>query len=130
MQTKVTKKKGRKPAKKNKNYVFNGILVGLKEVLAHKRGEITLPSRYVDVPPRVDVKAIRTRLKMSQSEFAERFYFPIRTLQDWELGRNQPYSPIRAYLLVIATNPKMVEKVLRGPGAEQIARAVMPQSAA
>jgi putative transcriptional regulator len=129
MQTKVTKKKAtRKPAKTNE--VFNGILQGLKEVLAHKRGEIILPSRYVDVPPRVDVKAIRTRLKMSQSEFAERFYFPIRTLQDWELGRNQPYSPIRAYLLVIATNPKMVEKALRGPGAEQIARAIMPQSAA
>ena len=108
----TTKKAARKP----NNRVFNGILAGLKEVVAHKRGEITLPSRYVDVAPQVDVKAIRTKLKLSQSEFADRFYFPIRTLQDWELGRNQPLSPIRAYLVCISRNPKMVEKALR-PGA-------------
>ncbi len=129
MARKATTRKDTRKAPKN-NEFFNGLLTGLKEVAAHRSGEITLPSRYVDVPPSVDVKAIRTRLKLSQSEFADRFYFPIRTLQDWELGRNQPLSPIRAYLLVIANNPKMVERALRGPGAKQIAREVMPQSAA
>ena len=93
MARKATTRKDTRKAPKN-NEFFNGLLTGLKEVAAHRSGEITLPSRYVDVPPRVDVKAIRTRLKLSQSEFADRFYFPIRTLQDWELGRNQPLSPI------------------------------------
>jgi putative transcriptional regulator len=126
--TENTNRENRRKAPKKNNYVFNGIMEGLKEVLAHKRGEIKLNSYFVPNP--VDVKAIRTRLKLSQSEFAARFYFPIRTLQDWELGRNQPYSPIRAYLLVIANNPKMVEKALRGPGAKQIAREVIPRSVA
>lgn len=105
--------KGRK-AVRNSDYVFDGIRDGLKEVLAHVRGETTLPRREYDVVPNVDVKAIRAKLKLSQSEFAARFYFPIRTLQDWELGRNQPLSPIRAYLLVIERAPKVVEKALRG----------------
>ena len=109
---KVTnKKKARKPAKKNKDYVFNGILAGLKEVLAHKRGEIKLNSYFVPNP--VDVKAIRGKLRLSQSEFSERYGFPIRTLQDWELGRNQPSGPVRCYLLVIEQEPKKVEKILR-----------------
>lgn len=110
MQTKVTKKKAtRKPAKNNE--VFNGILAGLKEVLAHHRGEIKLNSYFVPNP--VDVKAIRGKLRLSQSEFCERYGFPIRTLQDWELGRNQPSGPICCYLLVIEQEPKKVEKILR-----------------
>jgi putative transcriptional regulator len=108
---KVTnKKKARKPAKKN-NYLFNGIMEGLKEVLAHKRGKIKLSSYFVPNP--VDVKAIRAKLRLSQLEFSERYGFPIRTLQDWELGRNQPPGPVRCYLLVIEQEPKKVEKILR-----------------
>src|SRR2546422_10980784 len=96
------KKSARKPAR---NTVFEGILAGLKESLAHVRGEIDLPVRYYDVTPQVDVKAIRTKLKLSQSEFASRYGFNVRTLQDWELGRVQPLSAIRAYLIVIDHAP-------------------------
>ncbi len=113
MSKKGSATKGARKAPKKNDYVFNGILQGLKQSLAHVRGEIALPSRHYDVPPNVDVKAIRTKLKLSQSEFAERFYFPVRTLQDWEHKKNQPLSPIRAYLVVIDKNPEMVEKALR-----------------
>lgn len=34
-----------------------------------------------------DVKAIRERLGLSQSQFAERFDFSVRTVQEWEQGR-------------------------------------------
>ena len=79
----------RKTPRRDKR-VFNGILAGLKEVAAHKRGEIKLNSYLV--PSLVDVKAIRNKVGLSQSEFSARYGFPIRTLQDWELGRNQPRS--------------------------------------
>ena len=41
--------------------------------------------------PRVpDVQAIRRKLHMSQSEFATRFGFSVRTVQEWEQGRALP----------------------------------------
>jgi len=95
----------------------NKILAGLKESLAYVRGEIDLPVRYYDVTPQVDVKAIRTKLKLSQSEFASRYGFNVRTLQDWELGRVQPLSAIRAYLIVIDHAPATVERALRRAAA-------------
>jgi putative transcriptional regulator len=90
--------------------VGKGVIEGLKEAIAHARGQTTLPSyRY---PGRVDLKAIRAKLGLSQSEFAERYGFNLRTLQDWERSRVQPPSAVRAYLAVIDRFPKTVEKAL------------------
>ena len=48
----------------------------LREVLAHQRGEITLPSRIVEPMPAERVKAIRKSVARSPREFAERFGVP------------------------------------------------------
>jgi hypothetical protein len=50
----------------------------------------------------------------TQSQFARRFGFSARTLQDWELGRAKPPSAVRAYLTVIDRFPETVEKALLG----------------
>src|ERR1035438_2228756 len=81
--------------------VGRDVVQGLKEAAGQVRGEISLRSYEYDVPGPVDVKAIRTKLGLSQSQFAGRFGFSTRTLQDWELGRAQPPSAVRAYLTVI-----------------------------
>jgi putative transcriptional regulator len=87
---------------------------GLKEAAAHVRGEKSLRAYEYDVPGPVDVKAIRGKSGLSQSQFARRFGFSARTLQDWELGRAQPPSAVRAYLTVIDRFPETVEKALLG----------------
>ena len=87
---------------------------GLKEVAAHARGEKSLRAYEYDVPGPVDVKAIRAKSGLSQSQFARRFGFSTRTLQDWELGRAHPPSAVRAYLTVIDRFPKTGEKALLG----------------
>ena len=92
--------------------VAGDIIAGLKEVAAFARGEISLPVRMVNVPGRVNIRAIRNGLGLSQSEFAARYGFVLRTLQEWEQGRTQPESPLRAYLLVIERNPQAVETAL------------------
>jgi putative transcriptional regulator len=97
------------PRAKKAAHVSNRI----QEGVARTRREMEIPVRYYDTVPDVDVKAIRTKLKLSQSEFSTKFRFPLRTLQDWELGRNQPLTPIRAYLIVIDKEPVVVEKALR-----------------
>jgi putative transcriptional regulator len=65
-------------------------------------------------PGAVDVKAIRTKSGLSQAEFAKRYGFNVRTLQDWESSGAQPPSPVRAYLTVIDRFPDMVAKALKG----------------
>jgi putative transcriptional regulator len=61
------------------------------------------PARRVSL-----AKRIRWRLRMSQSEFAKAFHIPVGTLRDWEQHRREPDQAARAYLEVIARNPKAV----------------------
>jgi DNA-binding transcriptional regulator YiaG len=63
-------------------------------------------------PPEVDVKKVRERFGLSQSEFAARYPFELDTIQNWEQGRNQPDSVSRTLLKVIEENPAVVERVL------------------
>ena len=65
-------------------------------------------------PAAVDVKSIRGKMGLSQAEFAKRYGFNVRTLQDWESSGAQPPSPVRAYLTVIDRFPDMVAKALKG----------------
>jgi putative transcriptional regulator len=93
--------------------VANSIRRGLEEALAYARGEADKSKFRVHVPQRIDVRAIRTRLHMTQEQFAARFGFSVNTLRHWEQGKRQPEGPTRAYLLVIDRAPDTVRKVLR-----------------
>jgi DNA-binding transcriptional regulator YiaG len=64
------------------------------------------------VPPDVDVKRVRERSGLSQSEFAARYPFELDTIQNWEQGRYQPDSVSRTLLKVIEENPEIIERVL------------------
>ena len=90
------------------------LIASAKEMVAHATGELKLKEYEVKLPPQVDVLAIRQRLKVSQAEFARRFGFSPRAVQDWEQGRRKPETAARAYLLVIAHDPKAVDRALRG----------------
>jgi putative transcriptional regulator len=84
----------------------------MREVVDHAEGKVAPPMRYVDVPEDVDVKAIRSRLGLSQAEFSRRYAVSQRSLQEWEQGRRRPEGAVRAYLTVIERNPKAVEEAL------------------
>jgi putative transcriptional regulator len=88
------------------------ITSGLSEGIAHMRGEIKLRTRVVEVPDAIDVRAIREKAGMSQAEFASRYGFSGRTLQEWEQGRARPDSAVRAYLIVIDRDPDAVQRAL------------------
>ncbi len=92
--------------------VGKDVVAGLKEAIAHARGELDLPAREYEVPGPVDVRAIRARSGLSQSEFAREYGFSVRTLQEWESGGAKPPSAVRAYLTVIDRNPKAVRAAL------------------
>jgi putative transcriptional regulator len=59
-----------------------------------------------------NVKKLRERLGLTQEAFAAVYRIPIGTLRDWEQRRKLPDAPARAYLTVIARNPKAVAGLL------------------
>jgi putative transcriptional regulator len=103
-----------KMAKKRHSALGKRLIASAKEMVAHAKGEIELDSYEVKVPPQVDVTAIRKRFRLSQAEFARRFGFSPRAVQEWEQRRRTPESAARAYLLVIDREPKAVDRALRG----------------
>jgi len=93
--------------------VASSIRRGLREAIAYAEGKADESAYRVRVPVKIDVKAIRARLQMTQEEFAGRFGFSVNTLRHWEQGSRQPEGPTRAYLLVIERAPKAVQKALQ-----------------
>lgn len=92
-----------------KNTKFGSDLIeALKEVRAHRRGEIALPSRKVDVLSAQRVKAIRTSLSHSPKDFEQRFGIPARTIEGWEQGRKLDVAS-SILMNVIERTPDVVE---------------------
>ena len=61
-------------------------------------------------------KIIRRALDLTQEEFAARYRIPLGTLRDWEQGRAEPDQPTRAYLTLIARDPRACQPDLESKG--------------
>lgn len=70
--------------------VADSIRCGLKQAVAYAKGEADVEAYRGHVPPKVDVRAIRAKLGLTQEEFAARFGFSVDTLRQWEQGRQRP----------------------------------------
>ena len=67
-------------------------------------------------PAEIDVRTVRTRLALSQEEFALRFGLDLSTLRNWEQGRSRPDAAARAALWTIAYSPDAVESAVAASG--------------
>jgi len=66
---------------------------------------------------------LRKRLGLSQAEFAKQYRINLRTLQDWEQGRQKPEDIARVYLRVIERNPDAVSAALKDPHPDPLPQA-------
>jgi putative transcriptional regulator len=66
----------------------------------------------VHIPDEINVRRIRKKASMSQSEFADYFGVNKRTVQEWEQGRRVPTGAARAFLTVIDKEPEAVRRAL------------------
>jgi putative transcriptional regulator len=89
------------------------IVEGLEQAIAWTRGENEDVRVTLVQVPEVDVREVRRKMGLSQSQFATKFGFPPATLRNWEQGRARPDAPTRVLLAVIARHPEAVEDVLR-----------------
>ena len=90
---------------------FNELVTSVQEAGEIKRGS-RKPSRVFEIRP-VDIKAVRRKLRRTQSEFALMIGVSVSTLRNWEQGRRRPDGPARALLKVATENPEAIEQALR-----------------
>lgn len=92
--------------------LFEELLGSVKEAVAISKGEAK-PSRVFRIDP-VDVKAIREKAGLSQSELANMMRVSVRTLQNWEQGRRRPTGPASALIRIFEKSPQSAVEALCG----------------
>jgi putative transcriptional regulator len=106
----------KKPPAKKHTAAGRRLVRSVKQAIAWANGEecpvrVTMVS--VERAPIVDVRSVRQKLGLSQSQFAAQFGFTSATVKNWEQGRTKPDGPARILLAVIAHHPEAVEDALR-----------------
>ena len=86
------------------------LLNSARQAAAIARGEAEPARLYV--PAEIDVKAIRTRVGVSQDDFASEFGFTVNQIKDWEQNRTRPLGGVRAYLILIDRQTDVVRQML------------------
>ena len=94
-----------------KREAFEQLVTSVRQAGKIRRG--AKPSRSFSFAP-ADVKAIRSRLRKSQSEFAVMIGVSVATLRNWEQGRRTPEGPALALLRVASAEPQAVRRALQG----------------
>lgn len=84
---------------------FAELISSVRDMGRHMRGEKVTGARVTKVRE-PNVRTIRRKSGLSQSQFAALIGVNLRTLQNWEQGRTRPTGPARALLRIVAKNPK------------------------
>ena len=85
-----------------------------KEIAAHLRSEIELPSYKVsnDVFTPQRIKAIRQKVAASTKEFERLFGISARTMESYEQGRRRLDGAMQALLRIIEREPEAARRAL------------------
>lgn len=97
--------------------IANKLLKAAREAANHAEGKRVPSMReyQVMVPMRVDVKATRKKMDLTQEAFAQMFGFPLSTLKKWESGQRQPELAARILLRTIERFPEKVIEANQSP---------------
>lgn len=90
---------------KNFNNLINSVEEA-KEIIQGKKE----PSRkfYIDEP---NAKEIRSKMELSQTQFATLLNISVHTLRNWEQGRRHPEGPARVLLNVAYKHPEVLREM-------------------
>jgi putative transcriptional regulator len=88
------------------------LIESAKEARKIARGEADPNTYKIHIPTKVNVRAVRVRMNLTQEEFAIRYRLTLARVRDWEQGRSLPDITARAYLTIIEREPQAVERAL------------------
>lgn len=116
---------------KDENDVGALLVRGLREAIAHKRGEevdaritaakVTVRSVDVVPPPEyqdIDIRRVRERLGLSQAVFASLIGASASTVRAWERGARRPSDMARRLIELAEREPRVFEEDLVVVGDE------------
>jgi DNA-binding transcriptional regulator YiaG len=83
--------------------------LGRMNVFVRRRRDIADPAAFIT--------EIRTRRGLSQREFADALGLDVRTLQNWEQGRNRPDAAVLSLIGVFDRSPETVAEAVFEPVA-------------
>jgi DNA-binding transcriptional regulator YiaG len=85
--------------------------------LAQKLAEmnVQLRLRWSPVESSADIAAMRSRHGLSQREYADLLGIDVRTLQNWEQGRNRPDPAALSLMRIFDRAPQAFEEALSEP---------------
>jgi putative transcriptional regulator len=89
---------------------FQKLLKSVKQMGTIMRGE-KLAHRKTTLTD-TNVKELRERIGLTQTDFSQMIGVSIRTLQNWEQGRREPEGPAKALLRVVERDPQAVLSAL------------------
>lgn len=89
---------------------FESIKAGLNEAIAYASNQCHDAITHT-IPP-VDIKNIRSKTRMSQTEFAKTFGISVNTLRHWEQGNRYPHGTALVLLKIIDHEPEAVLRAL------------------
>ncbi len=93
------------------NNAFSSIQQGLEEAIEFSKGNGGKAVVHKFTP--LDVKNIRAKIGLSQTEFAAAFGISVSTLRHWERGDRSPHGPALVLLNLVSKEPQVVLNALR-----------------
>jgi putative transcriptional regulator len=102
-----------------KSKIENEIIEGLKQAVAHERGEIKLRTTIRELPPpapkwtSTKVKKLRIETyHMSQPQFAALLNVKVPTVRAWEQGQKTPSGSAARLLEIFMLDQEVVKKLI------------------
>ena len=90
--------------------VYESIKKGLEEAIAFAQGKKN--GAKIHKVPIVEVKELRLKIGVTQSEFATAFGISLGTLRRWEKGEQSPRGPALVLLNLLQKEPQAFYKAL------------------
>lgn len=99
-----------------KRDLFDEISEGFEALEQECQGQLTLRKHSVERRPvealsSIELVATRKKLKMSQGVFAHYLRVPVRTLQNWEQGRDQPNDQATVLIRMVEKYPDTLDRL-------------------
>ena len=93
-----------------KKELFDQLLESARQMKAIREGKMkpALVTKLSPEHPRV----VRSRLDLTQEEFAKLLGVPVGTLRNWEQGIREPVGAAKTLLRIAAKHPKIVRDAL------------------
>ena len=83
----------------------------MKEAVKVAKGTKAPGSVYIVLEP-TEIKAIRTSIGMSQSEFPSTFRLSLDTFKGWEQGKRKPDAAAANFSRMIKADPNFIKRTL------------------